>query len=244
MQLYTTLCLMVAFLNTTLATSSEVHNEHGSLSKSSPAVSHKAHKREVGPVDAATSLRYLKNGNIRFAEKKFRKDGVSAADIKRLSTGQKPHAIVLSCSDSRVPPEVLFDQKLGEIFVVRTAGEVLDSSVIASIEYAIAHLGSNLIVVMGHESCGAVKAALSTLSGGDAGSASLNKLVADIHPRLARFSRVPASTGVVVESWSNVDGVATDLVSRSEIIQKAIESGEVKIEKAFYHLGSGSVEWK
>ncbi len=203
-----------------------------------------AHKREIGPVSAETSLRYLVNGNKRFTNKQFRNDGVSANDLKRLSTGQKPHAIVLSCSDSRVPPEVVFDQKLGEIFVVRAAGEALDSSVVASIEYAVSHLGSNLIVVMGHESCGAVKAALSTLSGGDAGSESLNKLVGDIHPRLKRFSRVPASAGVIDESWANVEGVAADLIARSEIIHQAVESGELKIEKALYHLGSGAVDWK
>lgn len=250
MQLSKTLFLMSVLLNSTLVMSSGPHTEHVThvakkVAESAPTKSsHEAHKREAGPIDSATSLRYLKNGNIRFAEKKFRKDGVSAKDVERLSSGQKPHAIVLSCSDSRVPPEVLFDQKLGEIFVVRTAGQALDSSVIASIEYAISHLGSNLIVVMGHESCGAVKAALSTISGGDAGSASLNKLVADIHPRLARVSRLPASKGVMVESWSNIEGVATDLAARSEIIQNAIESGEVRIEKALYHLGNGLVEWK
>jgi carbonic anhydrase len=211
-----------------------------------PAAAHApaAHHREIGPVNAETSKRYLSNGNKRFTTKNFRNDGVSENDLKTLATGQKPHAIILSCSDSRVPPEVVFDQKLGEVFVVRTAGQMLDASVIGSIEYAVSHLGSNLIVVMGHESCGAVKAALSTFSGGDAGSASLNKLVADIHPRLARFSRTTASVGVIDESWSNVEGVAVDLAARSEIIQKAIESGELKIQKALYHLGSGEVEWK
>jgi carbonic anhydrase len=205
---------------------------------------HEAHKREIGAVGADSSKKFLINGNKRFTTKRFRNDGVSSDDLKKLSSGQKPHAIVLSCSDSRVPPEVVFDQKLGEIFVIRTAGQAIDSSVIASIEYAVAHLGTNLIVVMGHESCGAVKAALSTLSGGDAGSPSLNKLVADIHPRLARFSRIPASAGVINESWSNVNGVASDLAAKSEIIQSAVESGELKIQKALYHLGTGSVEWK
>lgn len=248
MILFKSTFLALTVLSTTIAYSNEAHKP---AEVSAPAASHAVaakahdeHKREAGPVDSATSLRYLRNGNTRFTQNKLRKDGMSAGDLKRLSTGQKPHAIVLSCSDSRVPPEVLFDQKLGEIFVVRTAGQSLDSSVIASIEYAVSHLGSNLIVVMGHESCGAVKAALSTISGGDAGSPSLNKLVADLHPRLARFSRVPASAGVQLESWANVEGVAADLAARSEIIQKAIESGEVRVEKALYHLGSGSVEWK
>jgi carbonic anhydrase len=252
MQLSKIFFISLALLNSVRVFSSDEHHKMESHPKENVAVTtkaatsavHSTHKREAGPINSSTSLRYLKNGNTRFIEKKFRKDGVSREEIKGLSTGQKPHAIVLSCSDSRVPPEILFDQKLGEIFVVRTAGEALDSAVIASIEYAVSHLGSNLIVVMGHESCGAVKAALSTLTGGDAGSAALNKLVADIHPRLARYSRIPASAGVVAESWSNVEGVANDLAARSEIIQSAIESGEVKIEKALYHLGSGSVEWK
>lgn len=225
----------------TEATKSDAATEHKTDHKEQ---SHKSHKREVGPINAETSLRYLTNGNRRFTNKNFRNDGVSQKDITNLYSGQKPHAIVLSCSDSRVPPEIVFDQKLGEIFVVRTAGEALDSSAIASIEYAISHLGSNLIVVMGHESCGAVKAALATLGGEDAGSASLNKLVADIHPRLKRFSKVPASSGVIAESWANVEGVAEDLTSRSEIIQQAVESGELRIQKALYHLSDGQVEWK
>lgn len=228
------------FIHSWALANEEVHH-----TKASPEASHEnSHKREIGPISSEVSLRYLINGNKRFTDKKFRVDGVSKREIASLVTGQKPHAIVLSCSDSRVPPEIVFDQKLGEIFVVRTAGQALDSSAIASIEYAVSHLGSNLIVVMGHESCGAVKAALSTLGGSDAGSPSLNKLVGDIHPRLQRFSKMPASAGVVDESWSNVMGVATDLAARSEIIQKAIESGELKVEKALYHLASGEVEWK
>lgn len=238
--------LTLTLFNSRLNASETQHSAvHEKMPKSANVEVHKgAHKREVGPISADVSLRYLVNGNKRFHDKKLRNDGISAQDLKRLSTGQKPHAIVLSCSDSRVPPEVLFDQKLGEIFVIRTAGQAIDSSVIASIEYAVSHLGTNLIVVMGHESCGAVKAALSTLNGEDAGSPSLNKLVGDIHPRLQRFSRVPASAGVLEESWANVNGVSQDLAARSEIIQSAIESGELKIQKALYHLGSGNVEWK
>lgn len=246
---------LVAYLSVHNAWSTDAHTTHQktpvphvSQEHSPPHHSEhsdkKEHKREIGAVSADTSLRYLINGNKRFTHGHVRNDGISKNDIKKLSKGQSPHAIVLSCSDSRVPPEVVFDQKLGEIFTVRTAGQALDSSAIASIEYAVAHLGSNLIVVMGHESCGAVKAALSTLTGGDAGSPSLNKLVGDLHPRLQRFSRQPASVGVMMESWANVEGVATDLRARSEIIQKAMESGELRIEKALYHLSDGNVEWK
>lgn len=206
---------------------------------------HKAeHARVKGEINPEKSLLLLKNGNKRYTTAHTRRDGFGNRDRKKLVSGQKPYAIVLSCSDSRVPPEIVFDQKLGEIFVIRTAGQALDFSAIASIEYAIEHLGSNLIVVMGHESCGAVKAALATLKGGDAGSQWLNKLVADLHPHLKRFSDLSQTDGVVVESWANVEGVSKDLLDRSEIVRKYVESGELTIQKALYRLGSGDVEWR
>lgn len=203
-----------------------------------------AHARHKGVVTHKSSLMLLQNGNKRYTSAHTRKDGFGNTARQKLTTGQQPHAIILSCSDSRVPPEIVFDQKLGEIFVVRTAGQALDFSAIASIEYAISHLGSNLIVVMGHESCGAVKAALGTLKGGDAGSLWLNKLVADLHPHLKRFSDLSQTDGVLVESWANVEGVSKDLLERSEIVRHAVESGDVNIQNALYHLGSGQVEWR
>lgn len=110
--------------------------------------------RAAGPVAAEKSLGWLKNGNTRFIKGKFRADGASAKDRMRLVAGQKPHAVVLTCSDSRVPPEVIFDQKLGEIFVIRTVDLSAAADVVTSTEYAVGELGSNLVVVMGHESCG------------------------------------------------------------------------------------------
>lgn len=205
---------------------------------------HEAHARLKGEISPQKSLSFLQNGNKRYTSALVRRDGFGRPDREKLTTGQKPYAIVLSCSDSRVPPEIVFDQKLGEIFVIRTAGQALDFSAIASIEYGVSHLGSNLIVVMGHESCGAVKAALATLKGGDAGSAWLNKLVADLHPHLKRFSELSQTDGVLVESWANVEGVSKDLLERSEIVKKAVESGDVRIQNALYHLGSGKVEWR
>ncbi len=200
--------------------------------------------REAGPVSAEKSLGWLKNGNTRFVKGSVRKDGASAKDRARLVAGQKPHAVILSCSDSRVPPEVLFDQKLGEIFVVRTAGEALDDNVIGSIEYAVDHLGSNLIVVMGHTSCGAVRAALASLDGADLGSPALNGLVADLKPHLQQYASKKPSEGLVEESTANVTGVAHDLLARSQILRDAVASGEVKIARALYHLDTGKVEWQ
>lgn len=249
------LCLNFSSLSSFAKDEHSAHHEASAESapavetKKEPKAEHKEehkeeHKREAGPISAEKSLSMLKNGNTRFTKGHLRRDGATKADRERLSKGQKPHAIVLSCSDSRVPPEVVFDQKLGEIFVVRTAGQSIDFSAIASIEYAVSHLGSNLIIVMGHESCGAVKAALATLKGGDAGSASLNKLVGDLHPHLKRFSELSQTDGVLVESWANVEGVTNDLLGRSEIVRRLVESGEVTIQKGLYHLGSGQVEWR
>lgn len=209
--------------------------------KAEPAPS--AH-HEVSGVDPDVALGWLKNGNVRFMKSSLRKDGQSKKDISRLAKGQKPHTIVLSCSDSRVPPELVFDQKLGEIFVVRTAGEALDSAAIASIEYAAEHLGARLILVMGHTSCGAVKATLGTAEGGDAGSPALNDLVSDIRPRIKDYMNKTPSEGLEKEVWANAKGVAKDLLERSEIIRNKVKAGDVKITSSVYHLDEGKVHFE
>ncbi len=202
------------------------------------------HARKANPLSGKESAKKLEAGNLQFVQGNVHKHFAVKKIRSKLATGQTPHAIVLSCSDSRVPPEHVFNQNLGEIFVVRTAGQSLDSMAIGSIEYALAHLGSNLIVVLGHESCGAVKAALDTLKGGDAGSKWLNNLVHDIHPHVKMFSDLPRSKNLHVESWANVRGVADDLVSRSEIVSALVKSGEVEIKKGLYSLETGKVEWE
>lgn len=207
-----------------------------------PAAASTHHEAPKG-TEPDVALGWLQNGNTRYMTNKLRRDGQSAADIERLSKGQTPHSIVLSCSDSRVPPEIVFDQKLGEIFTVRTAGESLDNAGIASMEYAVSHLGAKQLVVMGHTSCGAVKAALATLDGSDAGSPALNALVHDIHPRVASYKRKPQSVGARDEAWSNVNGVAADLLERSIILAKLVGEGKLKIRKALYDLETGKVEF-
>jgi carbonic anhydrase len=202
-----------------------------------------AHARKAGPVPADKALAWLKNGNTRYLKGFLRKDGASKKDIERLAAGQAPHTTILSCSDSRTPPEVVFDQKLGEIFVVRTAGQSLDNAVLASVEYAVEHLGTNLILVMGHTSCGAVKAALTTPVGGDTGSPYINALVAEIQPRISERMKGPASEGFVAEGWDNARGVSQKLLEKSKIIREAAKSGSLRVETALYHLKSGQVEW-
>lgn len=187
----------------------------------------------------------LKKGNERFISGKVRNDGQAKTDISRLASGQNPQSIVLSCSDSRVPPEAVFDQKLGEIFTVRSAGETLSPQSIGSIEYAIENLGSKLVVILGHTNCGAVKAAIETIDGKSAGSNNLDQLVADIHPRLkTKFDAKKLSSDLRQESWLNAKGVAQDLMKRSIIIEKAVKSGKVEIKTAIYDLKTGIVDFE
>ncbi len=195
--------------------------------------------------EATNAFADLKKGNERFISGKVRSDGQSRADITRLATSQAPHAIVLSCSDSRVPPEAVFDQKLGEIFAVRSAGETLSPQAVASMEFAIEKLKSHLVVVLGHTNCGAVKAAVETISGKSAGSPNLDKLVQDIHPYLkSHVGKDGPSKDLKEESWANARGISQDLLKRSEIISKAVGDGRVVIKVGLYNLTDGTVEFE
>jgi carbonic anhydrase len=181
-------------------------------------------------------LERLKSGNERFVADKL--DGKLQDSERRnsLTGGQSPYAIILSCADSRVVPEMAFDTGLGEIFTVRVAGNIANSSSIASIEYAVAHLGSTLIVVMGHESCGAVTAAV---NGGDNGY-NLNHLLSHVTPALAACGD-GADLPTVVKKNAELNG--KELVNRSSIIKNAVDSGKVKIVPAYYNLDSGRVDF-
>ena len=183
-----------------------------------------------------STLGRLKAGNARFIEDKLDGQLQDSARRKTLTSGQEPYAIVLSCADSRVVPELAFDAGLGELFVVRVAGNVANSSSIGSIEYAVAHCGTKLIVVLGHESCGAVTAAV---AGGNNGY-NINHLLAHINPAIAACGDGAPIADVVKK---NAQLVVGDLKERSSIIRKAVDSGDVKIVPAYYNLGSGKVDF-
>ena len=156
------------------------------------------------------ALERLKEGNERFVQDKLDGKLQNSERKNSLTGGQSPYAIILSCADSRVVPELAFDSGLGEIFVVRVAGNVANPSSIASIEYAVAHLGTKLIVVMGHESCGAVAAAV---AGGDNGP-NLNHLLGFISPVVEKNQG--ADMPVVVKE--NAKSSAAGLSENSSII--------------------------
>lgn len=181
------------------------------------------------------ALQRLQEGNERFVADKL--DGKLNDSSRRndLTGGQSPYAIVLSCADSRVVPELAFDTGLGEIFVIRVAGNVANTESIASIEYAVAHLGTKLIMVLGHQSCGAVTAAI---SGGNNGY-NLNILLSQIAPAIADAGD-GAEVNTVVKK--NAENVAADLSSRSSIIADAVANGGLEIVPAYYNLDSGKVD--
>ena len=154
-----------------------------------------------------------------------------------MAKGQHPFAAVLGCSDSRVPPEVVFDEGLGDLFTVRVAGNVATDDVVASLEYAVAHLGPKLIVVLGHERCGAVDA---TMKGG-APEGHLAALVDRIKPATDAVKGKPGDT-LDLAVRQNVANVVKQLRATQPILAKDVASGAVKIVGARYDLDSGLVE--
>ena len=159
------------------------------------------------------------------------------AQRKALTKGQHPRVAVLSCSDSRVPPELVFDTGLGELFVIRSAGEDDDPLASGSLEYAVVHLGSSMIVVMGHQSCGAVTAAC---SGAKAESVNLDAVVGPIASSCAKIDpKRPESLDLAVRD--HVHRVSLEVLAKSEILKKAFDEGKLTIIEAYYSLDTGEV---
>jgi carbonic anhydrase len=185
--------------------------------------------------DAA--LQKLMDGNRRYIQQKRTFPDQSRSRILEVAKGQHPFAIVLGCSDSRVAPEIIFDQGLGDLFEIRVAGNILDDAVVASIEYAAAELGVPLLVILGHERCGAVKAALD----GKPVPGHIGSLVAAIKPA------VYATKGQPGDAWdnavrANVKMSVNKLKALSPILAKAVKAGTLKVVGARYDIDSGEVE--
>ena len=187
-------------------------------------------------MNAQNSLNRLKEGNARFVEDQLDGKLQNSSRRESLIGGQVPYAIILGCADSRIVPELAFDTGLGELFVVRVAGNVANISSIASIEYAVANLGTKLIVVLSHQSCGAVTAAI----GGGNNGHNLNHLLAHITPAIAALE---GDANVNDVAKKNAELTVEDLNNRSEIIENAIKNGDLKVVPAYYNLDSGKVDF-
>jgi carbonic anhydrase len=195
-------------------------------------------------VSADDALRMLEEGNVRFVQggcHSPRRD--LETRILTSTEGQTPFAAVLACSDSRVPVSAIFDQGIGDIFTVRVAGNVVGDSEIGSMEYAVAHLGVPLLVIMGHSQCGAVQAAVGQ---GDH-SVRISKLIEKIAPAVSKTVTADADLtdrDLLNEiARTNVSQQIEDLLGHSEIVRDAAEACHVLVVGAFYDISTGQVEW-
>jgi carbonic anhydrase len=193
-------------------------------------------------LDPAAVLKQLEIGNARFvAGKPTHPDG-SAARRAEIAKGQHPKAVVLGCADSRVPPELVFDAGLGDLFVVRVAGNVADPVDVGSVEYAAEHLGVPVVVVLGHHSCGAVKA---TVDANGKAEGNIGAIVAEIAPAVSKARGSPGKEGLVHDAvHANARRTAAALTERSPILRNLVSEGKVRIAVAVYDLDSGKVEFE
>ncbi|MDV3128791.1 carbonic anhydrase [Mycobacterium sp. 21AC1] len=183
----------------------------------------------------------LKEGNERFVAGEPQHPSQDIARRASLAHTQKPTAVVFGCGDSRVAAEILFDQGLGDMFVVRTAGHVLDNAVLGSIEYAVSILDVPLIVVLGHDSCGAVKAAIAALDEGEMPGGYVRDIVERVTPSIL-MGRHSGLTRVDEFEAQHVKETVAQLRMRSAAIAQGIAAGTQAIVGATYHLADGRVE--
>lgn len=185
----------------------------------------------------AEALQRLQEGNQRYVSG-WRLHPRQGADRRaELLPGQQPFAVVLTCSDSRVPPEIIFDQGLGDLFVIRVAGNVVDEIGLASVEYAVAHLHTPLVVVLGHTRCGAITAALA----GGPPEGHLPALMALLEPTVAPLR---GGTSEVVDQAARLNArrMAEQLSTAQPILAPRVHAGTLQIVAACYHLDNGEVE--
>ena len=180
-------------------------------------------------MDSQKALELLREGNARFVSNALVTKDHYEEERQRLNNGQHPFAVVLCCSDSRVVPEILFDQQLGDLFVIRNAGNVVDEDVLGSIEYAVEHLESPLVVVLGHSNCGAVTA---TCQGEE-----LPGHIVDIVRRIK--PAIDKGCCVNDNARRHADRMA-QLIREDPIVEHL----KVKVVSAFYDIATGLVEWR
>lgn len=191
----------------------------------------------TSPVSAWKSL---KEGNERFVAGQPQHPSQSVDHRASLAKGQKPTVALFGCGDSRVAAEIIFDRGLGDMFVVRTAGHVIDSAVLGSIEFAVAVLNVPLIVVLGHDSCGAVKATLTALDEGVLPGGYVRDIVERVTPSILVGRREGLTRADEFEARHVVE-TGNQLVERSAVIAAAVAAGDLAVVGATYHLADGRV---
>lgn len=201
---------------------------------SSPAAGQAA---EVTKVTSAQAMTRLVEGNARFVSGHTQHPHQAPERRAKVANSQHPFAVILGCADSRTSPELLFDQGLGDLFVVREAGNVVDDHAIGSIEYGVEHLHAPLVVVLGHERCGAVVAARDVVAAKVRAEGHIESLVAAIRPA------VEATAGQDVDATckANVRNIVNALRISEPVLRHMVESGAIKVVGAYYDLDTGVV---
>ncbi|MBP0493549.1 carbonic anhydrase [Pararoseomonas indoligenes] len=189
------------------------------------------------------ALTLLKRGNDEFRHEEpfsFPHGHKTLADLSR---GQAPFVVLVGCSDSRVPPELLFGRGLGEMFIVRNAGNTVDTAALGSIEYGVGVLGCPLVVVMGHQSCGAVAASLEMVEHNTAFPGVIGEMVQPILPAVLSARRPDGTIALDDAVVANARRVAARIKTQSVVLQDAIRAGRLKVVAARYELETGDVRW-
>jgi carbonic anhydrase len=199
-------------------------------------------------ISAREALEHLRKGNRRFVSGNTNRDTItSQAHLSRLAAGQEPFAVILGCSDSRVPAEIVFDQGLGDLFVIRVAGNIVASSQIDSIEFAAERLGTRLVVVLGHSQCGAIQATLEQVQDStDGRKRNLRSIVERIRPAVE-----PLLETELAHDWEALvrqavrDNVAASVkhLRRSEALEHLVDKDGLLVVGAEYSLETGMVEF-
>jgi len=187
--------------------------------------------QEVHKTSANSSLQKLMDGNKRFVEEKLQHPHQNAERRLELLNNQNPFAVILSCSDSRVPPEVIFDQGIGDLFIIRVAGNIISDEVLGSIEYTVEHLGVKLLVVLGHEKCGAVDGALSKKEFPE----HISSLTNAIRPAIKNITDLDEAVR------ANIKHVVEQLKTSKPILEEAFKEGHLDILGARYDFDDGTV---
>ena len=188
----------------------------------------------VAPTEAISKL---KEGNGRYTSGSLQHPGQTADRRTELAKVQHPFAVIVSCSDSRVPPEIVFDQGLGDLFIVRVAGNVINNEGLGSIEYAVDHLGSRLILVLGHQRCGAVDAARETIAAKGKAPGHIQSLVTAIKPAVEATAKDDLETTIK----ANVKNVVQALRLSTPILKAEVDSGKIQVVGGYYSLDTGAV---
>jgi carbonic anhydrase len=226
-------------LTTTLIAAFAAQAQHAPAAAASAATADPHATPAAASTPGADELwQALHTGNTAFVAGKMDYDDLTA-ERKVVSGGQNPPVTVVSCSDSRVLPELVFGQSIGALFIIRTAGNLPDTFGIASVEYGVMHGWTKLIVVLGHEECGAVKAAMER---GEPGTPSLDALVDRIRESFYGVEWDPKNKEAIKKAvTANARSSAASLLAHSTVIRDAVADGKIKIIVAYYSLSSGEV---